>query len=145
MKDTVETILTQLKEKGARITPVRRAIVEIFVRSSESPVSAVDILDILKKTRKSVNKTTVYREIAFLSEEEIIDSINLGEDQKRYELKQSHHHHIVCQNCKIIEEIEIPEIEQILKKTEGKILRQSKFQSILHSLEFFGICSRCKV
>ncbi len=138
-----QNILNTLKERGARMTSVRTCMIEIFSKK-KNPVSAFEILEELKKYGLRVNKTTVYREIAFLLEGKVINQISLGEEQNRYELFEEHHHHLVCQNCRRIEEIESKEIEKLLLSVEKKMKQKNKFSKILHSLEFFGVCAKCK-
>ncbi len=138
-----QTILNTLKEQGARMTSVRTCMIEIFSKK-KNPVSAFEILEELKKYGLRVNKTTVYRELTFLLEGKVISQISLGEEQKRYELFEEHHHHLICQNCRRIEEIELESIEKLLSALEKKMKQKNKFSKILHSLEFFGICSKCK-
>lgn len=136
------TILTTLKEQGARMTSVRKSMIDIFTRIHE-PLTAVQILDELKTYTLKVNKTTVYRELNFLLEGKIITAVSFDGDQKHYELVTDHHHHLVCQNCRSVEEVEFSEIEELLSKVEKKLQQKNKFSKILHSLEFFGLCKKC--
>lgn len=141
---TKQIILKNLKDKGARMTSVRSSLVEIFSRKKK-PISAGEILEELKKYGLVVNKTTVYRELEFLLQGKVISQISLDDDQKRYELFEEHHHHLVCQNCRKIEEVEFVEIEKLLSSVEKKLLKKKSFSRILHSLEFFGLCSKCSL
>ena len=59
----------------------------------------------------------------------------------RYELESlDHHHHIICIDCDKVEDIVL---EKYLDSQEQKIMRQKKFKTISHSLEFFGLCAEC--
>lgn len=136
------TVLDTLKQQGARMTSVRSAMVDIFTNTHE-PLSASQILEMLKKYKIRANKTTVYREITFLLEGKVIVGVTLHGDQKMYELLKDHHHHLVCQNCHSIEEVDFDEIEELLTKLEKKMKKKNKFSKILHSLEFFGVCQKC--
>lgn len=136
------TILDTLKEQGARMTSVRRAMIEIFIKTHE-PLAATSILEELKNYKLKANKTTVYRELTFLLEGKIITPVTLSGDQKFYELLKDHHHHLVCQNCRSVEEVDFPEIEGLLSKVEKNLKQKNKFSKILHSLEFFGLCAKC--
>jgi len=137
-----QTILSDLKKQGARMTSVRSAVVEIFTKK-KTPVSAGEILGELKKFGIRANKTTVYRELTFLVAGKIITPVSVDDAQKRYELVEEHHHHLVCQNCRRIEEVDFPEIEKLLSTIEKKLVKKKSFSKILHSLEFFGLCSKC--
>lgn len=131
-------LIEKLKDEGHRITKARRAIVEIF-SNFEEPLSVADILDILKKLKINSNKTTIYREIDFLKAKGIIHEIDFGESKKRYELK-GEHHHIICESCSRVEDIEDCEVESLEKTIKSK----TGFKISRHSLEFFGLCRSCQ-
>lgn len=137
MKDTIYN----LKSKGHRITKARKAIIGIF-ENEKMPLSVGELGAKLKKQRIKVNKTTLYREIDFLQSQKIITEINLGEDKKRYEIADNaHHHHLVCLNCKKVDDIDL---QNDLSKQEVQIKKTKNFKVINHSLEFFGLCKNCQ-
>ncbi len=134
-------ILSNLKSSGFRITTARRVIVELFSKS-KVPLSAAEILADIQAANRTVNKTTVYRELEFLHEQKIIRQIDLLEGMKRYELMEEHghHHHFVCTKC---QKIKCIEMENDLAAIERRIERQHGIKVTSHTLEFFGICSKC--
>jgi Fe2+ or Zn2+ uptake regulation protein len=72
----------------------------------------------------------------------VINEIEFGDGKKRYELISSHsyhHHHLVCNSCGIIEEVEFE--ENILL---AQVNRKSNFKIERHQLEFFGLCPNCQ-
>jgi Fe2+ or Zn2+ uptake regulation protein len=135
-----EEIIGKLRSSGYRITKVRSLIVELFLKSLQ-PVSVQDILDGLERLNSSVNKTTVYRELEFLVGEKIVKEIDFLEGKKRYELNSAHHHHIICINCKKIEDVDL---KVDLHNEEERISKKNNFKVLSHSLEFFGLCSDCR-
>lgn len=144
MKITLKqnTIIESLQEQGFRITRVRRALLEIFHAHSQ-PLSVSDLISFLLKKDISVNKTTVYRELSFLMEMELIDEIEFGDGKKRYEVADdSHHHHIVCISCGRVEDIDF---DVDLEAHEAEIARKTQFKIEEHSIEFFGYCQNCKI
>lgn len=92
---------------------------------------------------KLTNKTTIYRELFFLLENNFIKEVEFGDGKKRYEitLNKPHHHHVVCLNCKEI--VNIP-LEKELDEEENKIEKITNFKLTSHMLEFFGLCPNCK-
>ncbi len=123
-----------------KTTKVRNAMLKIFTRNT-TPLSIADIILKLKQTHLNPNKTTVYREIEFLNHLELITGVDFGEGKKRYELTGKHHHHIICINCKAIKDISL---EKDLDLFDSKITKITGFKTIGHSLEFFGLCSKCQ-
>jgi len=141
MINNPDEIISKLKSAGYRITPVREQIVEIFINSS-SPISAGDLIESFKILKIPVNKTTIYRELDFLLEKNIIKEIEFGEGKKRYELETGHHHHhLVCLNCRKVEDVDL---EVDLHDEEKKIEKETGFKVKSHSLEFFGLCKNCQ-
>ncbi|HSX19379.1 MAG TPA: transcriptional repressor [Candidatus Saccharimonadales bacterium] len=133
--------LSSLKKEGHRITKARKAIIDTF-NSENMPLSVGELNAKLQKLGVMVNKTTLYREIEFLLSQKMIVEINLGEDKKRYELaSNAHHHHLVCLNCKRVEDIDL---QNDLLKQESSIAKSKGFKVSSHSLEFFGLCKNCQ-
>ena len=141
MVENPDEIIAKLKLAGHRITPIRSRIVEIFINSS-TPISAIDLLEAFRILKLKVNKTTIYRELEFLLKENLIKEIEFREGKKRYELDTGHHHHhIVCLNCKKVEDVDL---EVDLHQEEKLIEKKTGFKITSHSLEFFGYCKNCK-
>ncbi len=134
-------VIDYLKAKSLRVTDVRKAVIEIF-HQAVTPLSIQEILDELKKIKLVPNKTTAYREIEFLLNHGIVQEIDFGEGLKRFELASNeHHHHIICVKCRKVEDISI---NQDLSLDEKRIAKEKKYKILNHSLEFFGICSKCQ-
>lgn len=122
------------------MTKTRESILKILSHHHE-PISVPDILECLSLEDINVNKTTAYRELDFLLEQGLIHELDFGDRKKRYELSErDHHHHLICENCNSVEDIEF---EEDLKKEEEAIKKTTGFQVKRHALEFFGICKRC--
>lgn len=135
-----DQILKDLKSSGHKMTPVRKSLIEVLL-NSDTPLSIEEITNLLEPKGLTPNKTTLYREVEFLKEQEMLEEIDFGDGKKRYEISSTHHHHIVCVNCKTV--VDIP-MEEDLDSKERQILLKFKFKPIGHSLEFFGLCQQCQ-
>lgn len=134
-------ILKNLKGQGRRYSSTRKAVLDLLIKASE-PLSSPDLQALLSKKDKGVNKTTVYRELAFLKEQNLIRELQFGDNTKRYEIMpDNHHHHIVCLDCETIEDVVL---EQDLDSAEKRITQIKNFKVLNHSLEFYGICEKCQ-
>jgi Fur family transcriptional regulator, ferric uptake regulator len=133
--------IKMLRERGGRITPVRKKIIQIFFKVKK-PLTVAELGNILKKAKINSDKTTIYRQIEDLVIHGILEEVRFEDRVKRYELSLgSHHHHLVCVNCGKVADIEF---EEDLSWQEKIIAKQKKFEVIRHSLEFFGHCQICR-
>lgn len=139
---TPKELYTKLQAAGFRMTTSRKAMIDVLYRA-KTPLSVQQILAALKRKKIEVNKTTAYREIEFLIEQHIIESIQFGGEQmKRYEFALgSHHHHIQCVRCGNVADVDMPDELQHASRT---IQKQTGFRVLDHSLEFVGLCSTCQ-
>lgn len=137
----IDSLIHSLQGRGFRMTSVRLFLLQTF-KESTSPLSANDIIAILKKAKMDCNRTTVYRELTFLEEQNIVKAVDFGDGTRRYERASGeHHHHFICTNCKAVTDVhlqnDLEQQERILEKTLGGGIVHS------HSLEFFGRCKNC--
>ena len=98
-------------------------------------LSAAEIVQLLEKNGSSFNKTSVYRALDQLLEIELICRHHLQKDQAMYELRESHHSHLVCQTCGKI------------AMTECTVDQPSKVAGFTinhHHTTFFGQCDSCR-
>ncbi len=139
---TLPEIMDNLRGDGYRLTVSRKALLEILY-SADTPLSAQELLAALTKKKITVNKTTVYRELDFLHDKELIEEVQFGkESMKRYEFALgTHHHHIQCMNCGTVADVDMPDE---LKSASALIRKQTGFRVLEHSLEFSGLCDNCQ-
>jgi Fur family transcriptional regulator, ferric uptake regulator len=132
-----------LKGKGYKLTPQRRAIVDSIIDNEGKHLTAEEIYDFVKIGCPEIGLATVYRTIILLEELGIVSKLDLGDGCSRYELihdeESHHHHHLVCSNCGKVIEVEGDLLEVIEHNIESKY----KFAIHNHSLKFFGICNEC--
>lgn len=133
-----------LKKKGYKLTPQRRAILDIIVECEGKHLTAEEIYDEVKKTCPEIGLATVYRTIALLEEIGVVSRLNLNDGCSRYELihgDENHmHHHLICNRCNAVIEVE----DDLLEELEDRISKEYEFKIVDHSLQFFGVCKQCQ-
>lgn len=135
-----EIIFSNLKRAGHRLTKTRKAIVTALL-AGEVPLSAFDLKTRLLEDDMGVNKTTVYRELAFLVRHGIIHEIQFGDGKTRYRVcPEGHHHHAICVRCNRVNEIQM---KNDLAAHEKRLVKLMNFKVLHHTLEFFGLCGAC--
>lgn len=121
-----------------RLTVQRQAILDL-INTSNRHWDAEEISRELGDRRESVGIATVYRGLAALEDVGLIASIQLT-DKKRYErANKSHHDHMVCIACGVIEEFTQNRIEAL----QEDAAREKGFIVTGHQLLIFGRCARC--
>lgn len=133
-------LVKKVKLSGGKITKTRQAILEGFI-SNNKPISSADILDILKKNKIIVNRTTVYRELLFLLSNGFIREVKLIGCPSLFELIGDHQHHLICVKCNDIKTVIM---DNHLDDEEQNIMKQEKFKITNHCLEFYGLCQKCQ-
>ncbi len=127
-----------LSSHSQRITAPRLEILSIL-KSSKNPLTISEIHSQMKSSKTDL--ATVYRTLNLFAELKIVSEIDFKDDFMRYELifDRHHHHHVVCRTCGRIENVETC----ILGELE-RMLAQKGYTDLSHSLEFFGICEKCR-
>ena len=133
-----------LKKKGYKLTPQRRAIVDTIVESEGKHLTAEEIYDEVKLNCPEIGLATVYRTILLLEEIGIVSRLHLNDGCSRYELVHSdekhRHHHLICNNCNAVIEVE----DDLLDELENEIKTKYGFRIVVHSVKFYGYCKQCQ-
>lgn len=134
----------ELKKKGYKLTPQRRSIVDTIIENEGKHLTAEEIYDEVKKKCPEIGLATVYRTILLLEEMKVIYKLDLNDGCSRYELAHDHethrHHHLVCNNCGKVIEVE----DDLLEDLEVEIETKYGFKILDHAVKFFGLCTDCK-
>lgn len=132
-------IIQQIKGKGFKITPQRRAIIEALL-IPDKPPTAKDVLEIVRDKHPEVSLDTVYRNLNLLSDIGCIMQINLKNSEKsRFEiLKHHHHHHLICLGCG-----EAVCLEKCMLDKHMGVLKEKGYQIVGHAFEIYGYCPSC--
>ena len=139
MKPT-SSMIERLREQGYRLTPQRAMILSI-IEESDRHISAEEIYAQVAAKYPQVNISTVYRTLELLKQLSLIYETDLGEGRVRYHPEgKGHHHHLVCQNCGAIIDID----ESALAGLKGVLLHQYDFSAQLRHLAIFGLCGNCR-
>lgn len=131
---------TQLQKSGLKKTKAREAIYE-FLQTTKEPTDVTQILDFLKSRGIDTDKVTVYRILDIFVQKNLARKLEFQEGKFRYEGAGEHHHHLICTNCKRVEDIDL---ENDISDHEAQILKDTGFKVTDHSLEFFGLCKNCQ-
>jgi Fur family ferric uptake transcriptional regulator len=141
-KSTGQTknVAALLSEAGHRMTPQRMMILDA-IENSDQHISAEEIHAQVVAKYPHVNISTVYRTLELLKKLDFVTETDLGGGRFRYHpADKGHHHHLVCQECGKIIDLE----ESELFPLKEALLREHQFIADLHHLAIMGRCVRCK-
>jgi len=143
-KEETEKLKQDLKERGYKLTPQRRAILNVIIDNEGKHLSPEEIYDQVKMECPEIGLATVYRTVQLLEKMGILYKMNFDDGVSRYELVHStedhQHHHLICLKCGAIEEVE----DDLLEVLEDRISKKYDFSIENHDVKFYGYCKRCK-
>ena len=143
MTTWAEQTLAALEGKGRRSGGARRAVVELLGRQ-DCCLTAQQIFDKLRAEGRRVGIASVYRVLEQLSEQGLVQRIDLGAGIARYEpalASGEHHHHLVCDDCGKVEAFADPELEAVIHKVE----RKTGYSVAAHDVVLRGACRDCAI
>ena len=111
------------------------------VRGMTDFQSAAEIFTKLQLNGTRVGLATVYRNLAALAEDGILDTVKSADGTTLYRECESseHHHHLVCRSCGKTEEFHLKGLEETL----NEMGREMGFSALSHTVELTGLCSEC--
>lgn len=130
----------ELRDADLKVTPARLGVLEVLEKT-DLPVDVSAVIAYLEKHYVRADVVTVFRILKTLTEKGIVRPIQFNEGKLRYEYAgKPEHHHFVCDNCGTVEDVDDCNVDVLIKqisKKKGMLVKR-------HSLEFFGLCVRCK-
>jgi len=138
----MQSYIQVLKNNHLKITPRRKAVIEIFMKCS-AHLSPYDVHAKLKKKLSTIGLPTVYRILAEFKNAGILVQSLFDDRQLRYALctlPNEHHHHFTCRKCSKMEEVDFCNFKGISQFIENKL--NAKVET--HQLQIEGLCSKCK-
>ena len=140
IKSSLEKAQQVCNESGARLTPIRKKVLELILQSHK-PIKAYDLLAQLSNEDHLEKPPTVYRALDFLLENHLIHKIESSNSYIGCEFKhrQLDSKFLVCDECHEVKEIHEPNLNKSLLEAgnkEGFTINQT-------NVEIHGICAEC--
>ncbi|MBR5614580.1 MAG: transcriptional repressor [Clostridia bacterium] len=117
----------------------RDAILEVLKSTKVHP-TADWVYSEVRKTIPNISLGTVYRNLAKLSDENIIVKLGLGTSVEHFDGNPEPHYHVMCTECGAISDIE----SEPLKELNAWAEKLFKGEIYKHSAIFFGRCDECQ-
>ena len=135
----MDNITSIFKEKKLKLTPQRLAVYQYLMGTKDHP-SAEAIYKALQPIYPTMSLATVYKALKTLVEVGLVQEINVGEGNFRYDATVNDHAHIQCLKCSRVDDLEIdsfPNLNQIAAEN-------SKYEIKWNKLFFYGVCEGCQ-
>jgi Fur family peroxide stress response transcriptional regulator len=123
-----------------RTSKQRNRILELL-RSTDSHPTADWLYEHLKKEFPNLSLGTVYRNLGFLVDQNLVKKIHFGSTFDRFEANTTPHYHLICESCGKIVDFEMPVYDELNEQAK----KLTNFTIRHHKLEFFGICDDCRI
>lgn len=111
-----------------------------FLKKNKTHPSVDEVYEVVKKKLTRISKATVYKNLKYLTEQELIREVNV-KGVSRFEYNKGAHHHIICKNCSKIIDFES---EKLIKYSLNIIGKVENFKIDSTSTNFYGYCKNCK-
>jgi Fur family ferric uptake transcriptional regulator len=121
------------------MTQQRHVILDELKRLDSHP-TADELYEIVRKKLPKISLGTIYRNLEILAESGMIQKIEVGGTQKRFDGNTEDHYHIRCVECGRIVDIpakSIPSLEEVFSTV-------TDFEIVGHRLELLGRCADCR-
>ena len=122
-----------------RPSPVRDALRGIFTAPEHRAWSLEDLQSEVRNKIGAGDYSTVFRAVAVLEEEGVVQKVELGDGLSRYEARGDHHEHVRCASCGKVAGVPGCVIEGAAREVEAS----TGFRLTGHSLVFSGLCPDC--
>ncbi|MBS6159744.1 MAG: transcriptional repressor [Firmicutes bacterium] len=117
----------------------QRECIREYVRSCKEHPTADSIYGKMKEEFPNISLGTVYRNLSLLVELGEITKISVDNGPERFDCNTKPHSHFVCTYCHCIQDMDLPEIDGLVKKASKDF--RGKISS--HRTTFYGICKHC--
>ena len=127
------------KSLKRRSTPQRRVVLEELQKLTSHP-TAVELYEIVRRRLPNISLGTVYRNLELLAKTGVIQKLEFGGSEARFDGNASDHHHIQCMECGRVDDLHgLPDTLPISVSEEA-----GDYKILGHRLVFYGICGRCR-
>ncbi|MFP4598672.1 MAG: Fur family transcriptional regulator [Persicimonas sp.] len=137
--------LDRLRESGCRLTPQRKAILEVFGGQPEH-LTPQQVFSKLEDAVSSLSLATVYNTLELFEEVGLVKRLHAHDGQTYFEPTAEDHHHAVCDKCGGIFDVHIEpdSLDQLISATRTLHGAESQFEVEQADVWLRGVCAPCR-
>ena len=117
----------------------RQVIKDFLMTRKDHPTADVVYMNV-RQEYPNISLGTVYRNLTLLSDIGEIQRLRLGDGVDHFDADTSKHYHFVCTRCGSVIDLEMDDIDNIIKTANAKFDGEVEG----HVTYFYGICGKCK-
>ncbi|MDD3927665.1 MAG: Fur family transcriptional regulator [bacterium] len=141
----MQRYIRMLRDGKLKVTPRREAILAYFLKEGKY-ATPEQVWEDLRLSLGRLGLPTVYRNLEELHGLGILVRVEGAENRFHYGLcraddPHAHHHHIVCMECRRMQEVEGCLVEAL----SGRIEAETGFKLTGHTINLQGLCRSCAV
>jgi Fur family ferric uptake transcriptional regulator len=134
----LDDVMEQLRSKGLRMTPQRRAIVTEVMKTT-GHISPSAIARTVQSEMPGVNASTVYRTLTLLEQLGVLSHSHLESGAEYHRSEDAEHVHLTCGRCGKDDPLSLEEARTL----QELIRRHHGFEADLTHFAITGRCERC--
>ena len=131
--------INTLKEKGFKLTPQRRLIVDA-IHKADVHLTAEEIIAHVQARMPEVHKSTIYRTLDLLERTGCVFKSELDAHAIYHHDEEGHHHHLICTRCGKATECD----ENLFASVKKSLAEKYGFSVDLKHLIMSGLCEECR-
>ena len=108
-----------------------------IIQNSPLHLTAEEIFLECKKQNVRISIATIYRNLGLLCQEGQIRKVSIVNQSDRYDKVTDFHCHAICNRCHQLEDIEIPDLSELIEKSNG--IQVTSYDICVHH-----ICAACR-
>ena len=133
------TIADRLRDAGERVTRQRLAVAAALIDAGRQ-VSAQELYARMHRRDPSIGRATVFRTLEALVASGVARRLELDGHVYGYvACRPEHHHHLACDRCGRVEEID----EAYIRPVAERVATNLGFRIDDARVDFYGLCANC--
>jgi Fur family ferric uptake transcriptional regulator len=121
------------------MTRQRKVILE-EIRKTDSHPTADELYQRVRQRLPHVSLGTIYRNLETLAASGLIQKLEMGGSQKRFDGNLAAHHHVSCTACGHVTDVHIEPADGM----DYSVLDAKGYDIAGHRVEFIGLCPECR-
>jgi Fur family peroxide stress response transcriptional regulator len=137
-KTRIAEFTERCREIGLKITPQRLEIFREMIAATDHP-SALMLHKRLQQRMPTISLDTVYRTLLTFEQHNLIARVNTRESLARFDALMEPHHHLICELCHGIEDIQSKSLDEL--QLADRVSDWGEIQKI--DVVMYGVCKKC--